>query len=163
MVAEYQERPQDEDPPTGNISILTSRFANLRVMDSLCPMQDALSAQEHDCVSMDASWAAQISQLLNHLADKADLEEEAQGVGFATESSTGHQWLRVGSGAGHRAPRGYDSENSGLYRQLLRDWLMRLSQLSGAVFETHSGLKREVDKIRWQHNITSATSLPLRT
>ncbi|KAF9964226.1 hypothetical protein BGZ70_006761 [Mortierella alpina] len=163
MIAEYQEEIQYEGLQAGHTSTLASRFANLRVMNLLCPIRDASSVQEQDKVSMNASWAAQISQLLNYLADKADSEEEERGVCSTSEASSNRQRLRVGGDAGHRTPKGYNSESSGLYQQILRDWLMRLSQLSGEVFETHSGLKRDIDKIRWQRNIPSAPPLPLHS
>ncbi|CAO3566577.1 unnamed protein product [Mortierella alpina] len=157
LIAEHQEQVHIDDLQAEETSILASRFANLRVMNLLCPIRDASSVQEPDGVSMNASWAAQISQLLNYLADKADLEEEERGSCLRSETSSNRLWLRVSGYADHRAPKGYDIESSGLYRQILRDWLIRLSQLSGEVLETHSGLKRDVDKIRWQHNITSAS------
>lgn len=51
----------------------------------------------------------------------------------------------------------------GLYKQVLTDWLLRLDQLStitspstgSSLYKDHPGLKREVEKIRWQHDVPS--------
>ncbi|KAF9542989.1 hypothetical protein EC957_001347 [Mortierella hygrophila] len=58
------------------------------------------------------------------------------------------------------------AEGMGVYKQVLTDWLLRLDQLStitspstgSSLYKDHSGLKREVEKIRWQHNVPSKSN-----
>ncbi|KAG0206052.1 hypothetical protein BGX28_002462 [Mortierella sp. GBA30] len=164
-ISERQEQAQEKSNGAGDFSVLNSRFANLKLMDSLCPIQpcplQAGQGQEHgNARMMDPMWAVQITQLLNYLADKADIEEEEQGSSFG-QAPFARPCLRVGA-AGIRTSQSIETD-IGLYKQILHDWVLRLDQVPRAVYEGHSGLKREIDKIRWQHNIVSSSPSTLTT
>ncbi|KAG0264791.1 hypothetical protein BG011_006064 [Mortierella polycephala] len=156
--------PQYEYEPiiVQDISILSKRMANIRLMDSLCPseqdrnspsppLQQQQQQQQQQLLFhirplqqqqyiMDSARAAEIHQLLIHLADQTDLEDERRS---RTQSRSGFR------SAGAAAAQ----EKLGLCKQILRDWVVRLDRVSDQVYKSHPGLKREVDKIRWQHNI----------
>ncbi|KAF9157364.1 hypothetical protein BGX20_003982 [Mortierella sp. AD010] len=116
-----------------DISLLTKRLANLQLMDSLCPGK---SCSEEQQPKMDSIWGAQIQRVLGHLSEQADVEDKA------TKPSIG-----AGANAGSNVP-------IGTYEMVLTDWVQRLGQVSYGVYKDHPWLKREVDKICWQHGIS---------
>ncbi|KAG9065024.1 hypothetical protein KI688_002343 [Linnemannia hyalina] len=159
-------------PVTQDISFLTKRLANLQLMDSLCPVstptptqhllpqQQQQQQQQQRQGGMDATWAMQIQLLLTHLAEQTDLEQESRlrplpppprphSLLLPEEEPEAGQKKKVNS--------------VGVYKQVLTDWLLRLDQLStitspstgSSLYNDHLGLKREVEKIRWQHNVPS--------
>ncbi|KAF9094071.1 hypothetical protein BGX23_002565 [Mortierella sp. AD031] len=159
---DYQSSPQ----PTQDISFLTKRLANLQLMDSLCPVSDSVSSdttlnnhpqaqapEPTTMMTLDSAWAMQIQLLLTHLAEQTDLEQESRHRPLPPPPLPLPLSLTLGK-------RG---EGVGLYKQVLTDWLLRLDQLAsipaesgtGSLYKEHPGLKREVEKIRWQHNVPS--------
>ncbi|KAI1315121.1 hypothetical protein EDD11_001268 [Mortierella claussenii] len=147
---------------THDISMLTKRLANVRLMDSLCPrVRPDLQQQPHQ-ILLDSTWASQIQQLLIHLAEQADLEDKTQLL-TVPANVVGSSYPQYGSGACADAQKKHSTVTvagdqraglmTGLHEQVLGDWIARLDQLADIVYSCHPGLKREVDKIRWQHGI----------
>ncbi|KAG0016861.1 hypothetical protein BGZ80_008848 [Entomortierella chlamydospora] len=130
----HRRRPAREH----DISLLTKRLANLQLMDSLCPGK---SCPEEQQPKMDSVWGAQIQRVLGHLSEQADVEDKA------TKPSIG-----AGANAGSNVP-------IGTYEMVLTDWVQRLGQVSDGVYKDHPWLKREVDKICWQHGISKKNSM----
>ncbi|OAQ28331.1 hypothetical protein K457DRAFT_565837 [Linnemannia elongata AG-77] len=158
-------------PVTQDISFLTKRLANLQLMDSLCPVSTAtptehlLPQQQQQQGGMDATWAMQIQLLLTHLAEQTDIEQESRPRPLPPPPRP-HSLLLPLSEEEPKAGQKKKVEGMGLYKQVLTDWLLRLDQLStitspstgSSLYKDHSGLKREIEKIRWQHNVPSKLS-----
>ncbi|KAG0070896.1 hypothetical protein BGZ90_012462 [Linnemannia elongata] len=158
-------------PVTQDISFLTKRLANLQLMDSLCPVSTAtptehlLPQQGQQQGGMDATWAMQIQLLLTHLAEQTDIEQESRPRPLPPPPRP-HSLLLPLSEEEPKAGQKKKVEGMGLYKQVLTDWLLRLDQLStitspstgSSLYKDHSGLKREIEKIRWQHNVPSKLS-----
>ncbi|KAF9194952.1 hypothetical protein BGZ50_005418 [Haplosporangium sp. Z 11] len=156
LLEEEEYGPQYEYEPiiVQDISILSKRLANIRLMDSLCPTEQdqhspsppqqqqqlQLRPQQQQQHEMDSTRAAEIHQLLIHLADQTDLEDERRS---RTQPRSGFRSAGAATA----------QEKLGLCKQILKDWVMRLDRISDQAYRPHPGLKREVDKIRWQHNI----------
>jgi len=132
--------------PEHDITLLTRRLSNIQLIDTLCPITGMMTTAADSAIAtergwMDATWAMQIQQLLIHLSAQADLEAESK-----PRRRTPHY-------TGIQGSNFMISEASkGLFEQLLSDWIQRMDQLPPSVFRDHPGLKREVDKIRWQHD-----------
>ncbi|KAG0026845.1 hypothetical protein BGZ82_009279 [Podila clonocystis] len=129
-----------DDPPTNDLDILSKRLANVGLMDSLCPLDPAAPTDER--------WATQVHSLLTHLANKVDAEIEAQS--FARRRKALHRsnsMANVGQGGASQCGNGL----TGVYENMLQDWVQRLQQVPLEVIRLHPGLKRELDKIRWQY------------
>ncbi|KAF9352813.1 hypothetical protein BGX26_009376 [Mortierella sp. AD094] len=129
---EQQQNPRRRPAREHDISMLTKRLANLQLMDSLCPSKSFPQEQQPQ---MDSVWGAQIQRLLAHLSEQTDVEDKA------VQPSIG-----AGANAGNIVP-------VGIYEIVLTDWVQRLDQVPEGVYKDHPWLKREVDKIRWQHGI----------
>ncbi|KAF9920318.1 hypothetical protein FBU30_009883 [Linnemannia zychae] len=167
-------------PTTQDISFLTKRLANLQLMDALCPVpvtpttlniatstqhpspQQQPSLQQSGAI--DASWAMQIQLLLTHLAEQTDIEQECRPRPLPPPPRPASVILPQESNEEESDDRkNIRKKGMGLYKQVLTDWLFRLDQIATAsltatnsgLYRDHPGLKREIDKIRWQHNVPS--------
>jgi len=153
-------------PPTQDISFLTKRLANLQLMDSLCPVSNAAcQQQQQQQASMDSAWAMQIQLLLTHLAEQTDIEQESRSRPLPPPPLPPSDLSTLSEEDIHK--RNAMMEGTGLYKQVLTDWLLRLDLLAvattstptsfsaGSLYKDHPGLKREVEKIKWQHNVPS--------
>ncbi|KAF9919296.1 hypothetical protein BX616_009328 [Lobosporangium transversale] len=141
-----------------DISLLTKRLANLQVMDTLCPSPCSQSELEQRQIPMNASRAIEIQQLLAYLAEKADLECKAPLLDVCPDNANEPGQRASASIRLKGIPTTTNSKSlTGVYEQVLSDWVSRLDQLSNNVYNDHPGLKRELDKIRWQHNIAKRT------
>jgi hypothetical protein len=117
---------------------------------------------------MDATWAMQIQLLLTHLAEQTDIEQESRPRPLPPPPRPLSLLLPIPEETepGQKKWTG-KVEGVGLYKQVLTDWLLRLDQLAavsslggGSLYKVHPGLKREIEKIRWQHNVPSSTNRP---
>ncbi|KAG0099358.1 hypothetical protein BGZ93_007960 [Podila epicladia] len=108
-------------------------------MESMCPVAPAAPTDER--------WATQVHSLLTHLANKVDAEIESQS--FMRRRKALHRsnsMANVGQGGVPGA-----SGMTGVYEHVLQDWVHRLQQVPLEVIRLYPGLKRELDKIRWQY------------
>ncbi|KAG0365929.1 hypothetical protein BGX24_003915, partial [Mortierella sp. AD032] len=167
----------DNAPATQDVSFLTKRLANLQLMDTLCPvlvpepvqhLQLQPQQQQGPGTMLDATWAMQIQLLLTHLAEQTDLEQESRPRPLPPPPRPLSLLLVSDDSANSNGKGARTVEGVGLYKQVLTDWLLRLDQLSKSsssssspsssemsLYQSHPGLKREVEKIRWQHNVPS--------
>ncbi|KAG0334013.1 hypothetical protein BG000_008706 [Podila horticola] len=106
-------------------------------MDSICPLVPAAQTDER--------WAIQVHSLLTHLANKVDGEIESQSFVRRKALHRSNSMVNVGQG-GPGA-----SGLTGVYEHVLQDWVLRLQQVPLEVIRLYPGLKRELDKIRWQY------------
>ncbi|KAG0361854.1 hypothetical protein BG005_007204 [Podila minutissima] len=138
--AEVPAATTHDDPPTHDLDILSKRLANVGLMDSMCPAAPAGAPT-------DERWATQVHSLLTHLANKVDAEIESQS--FMRRRKAFHRsnsMANVGQGGMPGA-----SGLTGVYEHVLKDWVHRLQQVPLEVIRLYPGLKRELDKIRWQY------------
>ncbi|KAF9112971.1 hypothetical protein BGX27_002445 [Mortierella sp. AM989] len=154
---QYQQQDHRRGRPSRehDISMLTKRLANLQLMDSLCPGKSPQYAQPQSQQQppMDAAWASQIQQLIIHLSEQTDLEDKAVQPRISTSSSSLSS-TRSGNSSGNSAGANAGANLPiGIYEIVLNDWVQRLDQVSDGAYKDHPGLKREVEKIRWQHGI----------
>ncbi|KAF9392263.1 hypothetical protein CPB97_002829 [Podila verticillata] len=134
-----------DPPPANDLDILSKRLANVGLMDAMCP---AVLLVTHT----DERWATQVHSLLSHLANKVDTEMESQSFVRRKTLHRSNSMVNVGQGGlSGGGGGGVELATGGVYEHVLRDWVQRLQQVPLEVIRQHPGLKRELDKIRWQY------------
>ncbi|KAK3821273.1 MAG: hypothetical protein J3Q66DRAFT_149721 [Benniella sp.] len=131
-----------------DISSLTKRLANLQLMDAVCPSAIHLT-EKPSKPGQDHTWLSQLHHLITYLAEQADLETKLKhppNASFLPATHDPSKSIRAGAGV-----QDSDRTPTGVYEQILRDWIMRLDQREDTIYDGNPWLRREVDKIRLQH------------
>ncbi|KAF8988486.1 hypothetical protein BGZ52_009267 [Haplosporangium bisporale] len=133
-----------DPPPVNDLDMLSKRLANVGLMDAMCPVVVVVTH------NTDERWATQVHSLLTHLANKVDTEMESQSFVRRRALQRSNSMANVSQGGISGGGGGVELA-TGVYEHVLRDWVQRLQQVPLEVIRQHPGLKRELDKIRWQY------------
>ncbi|KAF9356666.1 hypothetical protein BGX34_009803 [Mortierella sp. NVP85] len=132
-----------------DISSLTKRLANLQLMDAVCPNAIHHLTEKPSKPGQDHTLLSQLHHLITYLVEQADLETKLKHPPNTSSLPATHdpsKSTRAGAGV-----QDSDRTPTGVYEQILRDWITRIDQREDTIYDGNPWLRREVDKIRWQH------------